>query len=188
MDASGNQQHDLILHGATAMQESLLVDASQEDPLDWAEEEQNLATMLGTGSDSFTGNQAIDLLIPSIAAWRFELKIVTKEGTPLRWAETQFNLGSALGKLADLYNNQGQAKEVADYRSQAATAFRAALEVFNRQKNADRWAHAQWALGAILFAQSQVDPSSPSTDLLAQAANAHSVALEVITEQTSPQV
>jgi tetratricopeptide (TPR) repeat protein len=188
MDASGNQQHDFILHGATAMQESLQVDASQEDPLDWAEEEQNLATMLGTGSDSFTGNQAIDLLIPSVAAWRFELKIVTKESAPLRWAETQFNLGSALGKLADLYNNQGQAKDVADYRSQAAAAFRAALEVFNRQKNADRWAHAQWALGAILFAQSQVDPASPSTDLLAQAANAHSVALEVITEQTSPQV
>ena len=187
MGASGNQEHDLILQGATAIQESLQVDASQEDPLDWAGMEQNLATILRTDSDSFTGNQAIDLLIPSVAALRFELKVVTKENAPLRWAEVQFNLGAALGKLADLYNNQGQAKQVADYRSQAATAFRAALEVFNRQNNADRWAHTQWALGTILFAQSQVDPANPSTDLLAQAANAQSAALDVINQQTSPQ-
>lgn len=187
MAASGNQEHDFILQGATANQESLQADATQEDPLDWAEAEQNLATILRTESDSFNGNQAIDLLIPSVAAWRFELKIVTKESAPLRWAETQFNLGSALGKLADLYSNQGHAKEVADYRSQAAAAFRAALEVFNRQNNAHRWAHAQWALGTILFAQSQADPANPSTDLLAQAANAHSVVLEIVNQQTAPQ-
>jgi len=188
MGVSGNQEHDLILQGATAIQESLQVDASQEDPLDWAEVEQNLATILRTGSNSLTGNQAIDLLIPSVAAWRFELKVVTKEGAPLRWAETQFQLGSALGKLAELYNLQGQAKQVADYRSQATVAFRGALEVFTRQNNAERWAHAQLALGTILFAQSQVDPANPSTDLLAQAVNAHGTALEVFNQQTYPQV
>ena len=137
--------------------------------------QQNLAILLRTKSNEFSGNQAIDLLIPSVAALRFELQVITKESAPLRWAGTQFDLGSALAQLADLYNSQGQAKQVADYRSQAAAAFRAVLEVFNRQNNPDQWARAQWALGTILFAQSQADPANPSTDLLAQAANALSV-------------
>ena len=184
---SGNQAHDLFLQGAAANQASLQESVKEDDPLDWAGVQQNLATILRTESNDFSGNQAIDLLIPSVAALRFELQVITKASFPLRWAGTQYDLGSTLTQIADLYNSLGQAKQYADYRSQAAVAFRAALEVFNRQNNADRWAHSQWALGTILFAQSQVDPANPSTDLLDQSAKALSGSLEVITLKTSPQ-
>ena len=128
----------------------------------------------------------------AVVALRFELQVITKASFPLRWAETQNDLGSVLGHLVDLYNsedqnNQNQAKQVADYCSQAAVAFRAALEVFNRQNNSDQWAHTQWTLGNVLFVQSQADPANPSTDLLAQSAAALTGSLEVITLKTSPQ-
>ena len=188
---SGNQAHDLLLQGAAAIQASLQASVN-DDPLDWAGLQQNLATILSTESKDFSGRQAIDLMIQSVAALRFELQVITKASLPLRWAGTQYDLGSALARIADLYSNQnqnsqGQAKQLADYRSQAGAAFRAALEVFNRQNNADQWARTQWALGNILFAQSQADPANPSTDLLAQSANALTGSLEVITLKTSLQ-
>jgi tetratricopeptide (TPR) repeat protein len=187
INASGNQAHDLALQGAAAIQASLQASATRDDPLDWASAQHNLAILLSTKSNEFSGDQAIDLMAQAIVASRFELQVITKASLPLRWAETQYELGSGLTRIADLYNSQGQASQYADYRSQAAAAFRAALEVFNRQNNANRWAHTQWALGNILFAQSQADPANPSTDLLAQSANALSGALEVITWKTSPQ-
>ena len=188
---SGNQAHDLFLQGAAAIQASLQESVKEDDPLDWANAQQNLATILSTESKDFSGSQAIDLMTQSAAALRFELQVITKASLPLRWAGTQYDLGSALTQIVDLYNSQNQnnqdhAKQVADYHSQAAVAFRAALEVFNRQNTADQWAHTQWALGNILLAQSQADPANPSTDLLAQAANALSGSLEIITLKTSP--
>jgi tetratricopeptide (TPR) repeat protein len=189
---SGDQAHDLFLQGAAAIQASLQQSVKQDDPLDWAGVQQNLATMLRTKSNEFSGSQAIDLMTQAVVALRFELQVITKASLPLRWAGTQYELGTALAQLVDLYNSQNQnnqdvAKQVADYRAQAAAAFRAALEVFNRQNHADRWAHTQWALGNVLFAQSQADPANPSTDLLAQSASALSGSLEVITLKTSPQ-
>jgi len=187
LNAPGNQAHDLALQGAAAVQASLQASAKQDDPLDWAAAQHNLAVLLRTKSNEFSGAQAIDLMTQAIVALRFELQAISKASLPLRWAGIQYDLGSGLARIADLYNSQGQASQYADYRSQAATAYRAALEVFNRQNNPDRWAHTQWALGNILFAQSQADPANPSTDLLAQSVNALSGSLEVITQKTSPQ-
>ncbi|HEY6412539.1 MAG TPA: hypothetical protein VIX42_02555 [Edaphobacter sp.] len=184
---SGNQAHDLILQGAAAIQAGLQASVKTDDPLDWANSQHYLATLLRSESKDFSGNQAIDLMTQSIVASRFELQVITKASLPLRWAGTQFELGSTLGELTDLYNVQAQAKQAADCRSQTVDAFRAALEVFNRQNNPDQWARAQWALGSILFAQSQTATASQSTDLLAQAANAVTAVSEVITQQTSPQ-
>jgi len=184
---SGNQAHDLTLQGAVAIQTSLQGTARQKDPLDWANAQHSLADLLHTESKDFSGSQAIDLLTQSAVALRFELEVITKASAPLRWAEIQIDLGSVLTQLADRYNGQAQATQAADCQSQASTAYRAALEVFNRQNNPDRWARTQWALGAVLFAQSQTAAPNQSTDLLDQAAAAYTGALEVITMQTSPQ-
>jgi tetratricopeptide (TPR) repeat protein len=184
---SGNQAHDLTLQGAAAIQTSLQGTARQKDPLDWANAQHSLADLLHTESKDFSGSQAIDLLTQSAVALRFELEVITKASAPLRWAGIQIDLGSVLTQLADRYNSQAQATQAADCQSQAAAAYRAALEVYNRQNNSDRWARTQWALGAVLFAQSQTATPNQSTDLLAQAAAAYTGALEVITMQTSPQ-
>ncbi len=86
----------------------------------------------------------IPTLQRSIQVYR-EAITFTTHGDPSRvlWAATQYDLGNALAELAMLESSAARFEE-------AAAAFRATLEIYNRETKPQDWAAVQHGLGLVL--------------------------------------
>src|SRR5262249_47690231 len=67
-----------------------------QQPLDWAQTQNNLGTALRTLGERESGTARLE---EAVAAYRDALKERTRERVPLDWAQTQNNLGVALRSL-----------------------------------------------------------------------------------------
>ena len=113
----------------------------------------------------------------AVAAYRRIVKDdYTREAMPTAWAATQNNLGTVLRSLGDRESGTVRLEE-------AATAYRAALEVYTREAMPTDWAATQNNLGNVL--QSLGERESGTVRLEAAAA-AYRAALEVYTREAMP--
>jgi tetratricopeptide (TPR) repeat protein len=103
---------------AAAFRAALEVYTRARVPLQWAQMQNNLGTVLARLG---AREGEVDQLKESVAAYRAALQELTRERMPLAWAETQNNLGRTLLDLGQ------RARRPADLE--------AALEAFKRSRD-----------------------------------------------------
>ena len=95
---------------------------------------------------------------------------------PFDWAGTQNNLGNALKSL-------GVRERNVERIEQGVNAYRAALEIFTRERAPRNWASTQHNLGSALASQGEL---AEDRECLEAAVRAHEAALSVRTREESP--
>ena len=151
-------------------------------PLDWAMTQNNLGVALKNLGEREAGPERLE---QAVDAYRAALQERSREpldwaGTqnnlPLDWAGTQNNLGVALMRL-------GEREAGPERLEQAVDAYRAALEVYTRERVPLDWAGVQNNLGVALesLAGREAGP-----ERLEQAVDAYRAALEVFNSEESP--
>lgn len=132
----------------TAFREALQVRTRGQLPLDWAMTENNLGLALLSRGKQLYGMDGVDLLLQANRAFRIVLEVYTREQHPLQWAGLQNNLGLVLFSLAERMMEGAERREFLEL---AATAIRAALQVYTREQIPQRWAITQNNLARVYF-------------------------------------
>ena len=122
------------------LEASLTNDYRNQEPLAWAETQNNLGNILAA-----LGQQRRDteLFEKAIQCFSHALEVLTQEDSPLKWAATQYNLGTAnqaLGRLLD----------AAKPLKIAMDAYTNALQVWTREKFPENWMMTMHQLGTTL--------------------------------------
>jgi tetratricopeptide (TPR) repeat protein len=117
----------------------------------------------------------------AVAANRAALEVWPRERVPLQWAMTQNNLGNVLLSLCE--REDGASDAGSGRLLEAIVAYRAALEVWTRERAPLQWAGAQNNLGNALRTLGEREDS---TKQLEQAVTAYRAALEAVTRERAP--
>ena len=120
----------------------------------------------------------------AIVAFKNALEVFNKEDNPAEWATAQRALGQ-VNANSDTYNAiEGKALNAARL-TEAANAFKAAMEVFTQDADPVSWAGLQFQLGDIY---STLHQRQGGTLWLEKSVLAHKNVLEVLKEEDNPSV
>lgn len=120
----------------------------------------------------------------AIVAFKNALEVFNKEDNPTEWATAQRALGQ-VNANSDTYNAiEGKALNAARL-TEAANAFKAAMEVFTQEADPVSWAGLQFQLGDIY---STLHQRQGGTLWLEKSVLAHKNVLEVLKEEDNPSV
>lgn len=120
----------------------------------------------------------------AIVAFKNALEVFNKEDNPAEWATAQRALGQ-VNANSDTYNAiEGKALNAARL-TEAANAFKAAMEVFSQDADPVSWAGLQFQLGDIY---STLHQRQGGTLWLEKSVLAHKNVLEVLKEEDNPSV
>ncbi|MBO6918515.1 MAG: hypothetical protein JJ858_08800 [Rhizobiaceae bacterium] len=120
----------------------------------------------------------------AIVAFKNALEVFNKEDYPAEWATAQRALGQ-VNANSDTYNAiEGKALNAARL-TEAANAFKAAMEVFTQDTDPVSWAGLQFQLGDIY---STLHQRQGGTLWLEKSVLAHKNVLEVLKEEDNPSV
>jgi len=152
-------------------------------PKEWAMTQNNLGNVLRDRGIRTEGSTGKEFLREAVQAYRNVLAVYSQSPQEEDWAMTQNNLGNAL------WNQGTQSEEDGDrLLSEAVQAYRKALKFYTRSDFPQDWAMTQNNLGAALSDQGiRKKDKNEATLLLSKSAKAYHSALEVYTQEASPQ-
>jgi tetratricopeptide (TPR) repeat protein len=155
-----------------AYREALKERTRERVPLEWAGTQNNLGNTLRALGERKSGTKCLE---EAVQAHREALKESTRDRVPLDWAGTQNNLGNALSVLGERENGTQHLEE-------AVQAYREALKEFTRDRVPLYWTMTQNNLGNAL---QMLGERKNSADVLCMALDAHCLAWEVLSAETS---
>lgn len=129
-----------------ALEVSLTDEYRNQEPLAWAETQNNLGNILAA-----QGQQLRDagFFQKAIECFNRALEIFNKEKLPRDWAATQYNLGTAMQALGRQLDNAKLLKDAND-------AYTNALLEWSRKETPEEWASAMHQLGATFHAHGRL--------------------------------
>jgi tetratricopeptide (TPR) repeat protein len=143
----------------------------------------NLGNTLRMQAELVKGDKQQRLLRESVTIYRNLLATCIPEAPPSTIASIQYNLALSLTKLADL----AERADRLNLFQQAGAAYRVALSIYTREYTPNKWAMAQNNLGGILSEQAElVETTEQKRDLYQQMFKAYQAALEVYTQESTP--
>lgn len=148
-------------------------------PIDWAAVQNNLGIALQTLGQK---NSDTATLQASAQAFRDAASAYPRASLPLDWAMTQFNLGNTLRLTAASTAMAGGGGELDIYR-EAASAYRASLEEFTRDRMPMQWATATASLGDVLQSIANYEEGTGS---LKESVEMRRAALEILSFEGAP--
>ena len=129
-----------------ALEQSLADESRDQEPLAWAETQNNLGNILAARAQQL---QNETLYEKAIQSFNSALEVLDQETSAMEWAATQYNLGTA---------NQALGRQLGDSKllKQAADAYTNTLLVWTREKMPMEWAFTMHRLGATLHAHGKL--------------------------------
>jgi tetratricopeptide (TPR) repeat protein len=121
----------------------------------------------------------------ALGRYREALNLVQIQLHPELWASVQVDVGLASARIGE--NSEGPPANT--YLSQAVTAYRAALDVYsrNRERFREQWAATQNNLGNSLEVQGARTARKEGRELLSEAVAAFKASLEIYTREQYPE-
>lgn len=163
-----------------AVFDALQAIGKDERPLDWAQAQGNLGTILTSlGELEADDEEGIRLLEEAATALRAALEVFTRDTSRVAWARTHNNLGNVLLRLAQL---QGGVRRRAKLAREAVSAHRHALEAYNKEEE-HSWAVTNSNLGSALYVLGEC---SKGVNALKEAEDKLRAALEIDTREKMP--
>ena len=147
----GNYEHlrysnNILVTARETLEAKLAETAREQNPLDWAELQNNLGNILAAIGQQMRDD---DMFEKAIAAFKHALEEYNQEQLPLDWAVTQYNLGTAEQALGRQLNDSKLLKSSID-------AYTNSLLEWSREQQPLEWASTMFQLGATFHAHGKL--------------------------------
>ena len=129
---------NVLASAREALELSLTDAARNQEPLAWAETQNNLGNILAAQGQQ---QRSVELFETAIQCFNNALEAFHQEKSPIAWAQTQYNLGTAKQALGRQESDTKLLKASID-------AYTNALLEWSRKQTPEQWASAMHQLGA----------------------------------------
>ncbi len=154
-------------------------------PLDLAGIHLKLGNLLTELGKSGSGRQGVQYLEEAVGVHKSAVELTNRDESPKIWAGCQFILGNVLQELGKRSSSKQSSTQ---YLEQSVAAYRAALEVTNREQMPQIYAVSAATLADALVKLAECSSGGQSVEYLKQSIVAYNSVLTIFTPQFNPSV